>query len=478
MAGKNYSNRVIFILLIGDLIFLNLAFIATSYITSRSLSFLPIDQTFSFLVIINLFWSVLAVNSDLYKIDRFVQVHKNMSKAILIVILHYIAVSLILYTTDVFNLSTYRLIIFYIFIFFFLYAGKIILLLMVKYLRKKGANLQTVVILGGGKVGDEIKALIMADYSFGYKYLGTFDDKSSVCQFKSPKAGSLSEFKDFALKNRVDIAFIALPDDAQDMAADLMQFCDDNTIRVKIVPDFNRYIRARIKLDYYGNIPIILLHDEPLESYRNQFLKRAFDIIFSSLIIIFVLSWLIPVLGLFIKLTSKGPIFFTQHRTGLNNKEFYIIKFRTMRLNAEADTMTARKEDPRRTKVGRFLRKTNIDEIPQFINVFLGNMSIIGPRPHMLSETVHYSKIIDSYLVRHFIKPGLTGWAQINGFHGNSVNPTIMRARVKYDVYYIENWSVALDIRIFFITIYDMFRKLYIPYSIKNYNIKRFTVQI
>jgi lipopolysaccharide/colanic/teichoic acid biosynthesis glycosyltransferase len=183
-------------------------------------------------------------------------------------------------------------------------------------------------------------------------------------------------------------------------------------------------------------------------------------------------------LGLFIKLTSKGPIFFTQHRTGLNNKEFYIIKFRTMRLNAEADTMTARKEDPRRTKVGRFLRKTNIDEIPQFINVFLGNMSIIGPRPHMLSETVHYSKIIDSYLVRHFIKPGLTGWAQINGFHGNSVNPTIMRARVKYDVYYIENWSVALDIKIFFITIYDMFRKLYIPYSIKNYNIKRFTVQI
>lgn len=478
MAGKNYSNRVIFILLTGDLIFLNLAFIATSYFTSRSLSFLPTDQTFTFLVIINLFWSVLAINSDLYKVDRFIRIDQNMYKAAMILIIHYLAVSLIINITDVFDLTAHRLIIFYIFISYFLYAGKITLLLIVKYLRKRGVNLQTVAILGGGKVGDEIKAMMMTDYSFGYKYVGTFDDKPNACQFKSPKAGSLADFKEFALKNRVDVAFIALPDDNQDMAADLMQFCDDNTIRVKIVPDFNRYIRARIKLDYYGSIPIILLHDEPLESYRNQFLKRTFDIIFSSLVIILMLSWLIPVLGLFIKLTSKGPIFFTQRRTGLNNKEFDIFKFRTMKVNAEADTMTARKEDPRRTKVGRFLRKTNIDEIPQFINVFLGNMSIIGPRPHMLTETAYYSKIIDSYLVRHFIKPGLTGWAQINGFHGNSVNPTIMRARVKYDVYYMENWSVALDIRIFFITIYDMFRRLYIPYTIKTYDRKSFSLRI
>ena len=472
MAGNHYSNKVKIILQSSDLLLLNVAFFAASIFTTETFSFLSNDQTFTFLVMINLIWYVLATNSNLYKIDLLVRIDKNIYWTVFIVILHYLIVSLILYFTSIFKYSHYQILIFYFSVFYIIIAGKIALLVGLKYLRRKGYDIRNVVILGGGKVGDEIKNLITADFSFGYKYLGTFDDTPNVCQFKSAITGTLNDFKTFALENKVDVAFIALPEDDLSQVNDLMLFCDDNAIRTKVVPDFIRYIRNRIKLDYYGSIPIILLHEEPLQSYRNRFLKRSFDLVFSFFFTVFILSWLIPVLAILIKLDSKGPVFFIQRRTGLNNKEFNIIKLRTMHENADADTKQAIKGDPRITKLGAFLRANNIDEFPQFLNVLMGNMSIIGPRPHMLQETIQYSKITDSYLVRHFVKPGLTGWAQVNGFHGDTLNPTIMRGRVKHDVYYIENWSVVLDIQIFFKTIYDKFKGLFETIKIKDPLIK------
>ena len=461
MAGNHYSNKVKIILQAGDLLFLNLAFFVASYITTQTISFFPEDQTFTFLVMINFIWYVLASYSDLYKIDLLVRIDKNIYKVLFITTFHYLIISLILYLSGIFNVSAYQIFIFYFTVYYSIFAGKILLLLTLKFLRRHKYDIRTVVILGGGKVGDEIKSLIMADYSFGYRYLGTFDDTSSDCQFKSAVMGTLDDFKTFALTNKVDVAFIALREDAFSRVDDLMQFCDDNTIRVKIVPDFMRYIRNRIKLDYYGSIPIILLREEPLESYRNQFLKRSFDILFSLFVLLFILTWLVPLLGLLIKLDSKGPIFFVQRRTGLNNKVFKVFKFRIMHENEEADTKAASDGDPRLTRIGGFLRKTNIDELPQFINVLLGNMSVIGPRPHMLQETDQYSKIVDSYLVRHFVRPGITGWAQVNGFHGDTLSSKIMRGRVRCDVFYIENWSVLLDIRIFFKTFYFKYQGLF-----------------
>lgn len=458
MAGNHYSNKVKIILQSGDLLFLNVAFLVSSIVTTHHSSFLPKDQTFSFLIMINLIWYVLAANSDLYNIDRLIRIDKNIYKALFLVTLHYAIVTLVLYLTGVFKYSNHQLFIFYFSVYYSIFAGKILLLVGLKYMRQKGYYIRNVVILGGGRVGDEIKSLLMADFSFGFKYMGTFDEKPNICQFKTAIKGNLKEFKSFALENKVDFAFIALPDTSSEVVSELMQFCDANSIRARIVPDFMSFIRSRIKLDFYGNIPLILLRQEPLESYRNQFLKRSFDICFSLFFVVFVLSWLIPLLGLLIKIDSKGPVFFLQRRTGHNNKEFNIIKFRTMRVNQEANTRQARKGDPRITKLGAFLRKTNIDEFPQFLNVLIGNMSVIGPRPHMLQHTQFYGEIIDSYLVRHFVKPGLTGWAQVNGFRGDTTNPAQMRGRVKHDVYYIENWSVSLDIRIFFKTIYNMYK--------------------
>ena len=193
----------------------------------------------------------------------------------------------------------------------------------------------------------------------------------------------------------------------------------------------------------------------PIDKHTNKFFKRFFDIIFSIIIIVGVLSWLTPILAIFIKLESKGPIFFKQMRNGLNYEEFSCYKFRSMRLNEIADLEQVSKNDPRITKIGKFMRKTSIDELPQFFNVLLGEMSVVGPRPHMVSHTEMYAKSVDKFMVRHFIKPGITGLAQTNGFRGEVENERDIINRVKYDIFYLENWSLLLDTKIIFLTIYN-----------------------
>lgn len=190
----------------------------------------------------------------------------------------------------------------------------------------------------------------------------------------------------------------------------------------------------------------------PLKSMRNRVLKRGFDILFSSMALLAFPIVLIPV-AIAIKMSSPGPVFFKQKRTGYKGKEFNCYKFRTMRVNAQADSLQATEHDPRKTRVGDFMRRTNIDELPQFINVFLGNMSVVGPRPHMLKHTEEYSKLIDKYMVRHLIKPGITGWAQVNGLRGQTEQLWQMEGRVEHDVWYIEHWSFLLDLKIIVRTI-------------------------
>ncbi|OOQ57760.1 hypothetical protein BC343_13295 [Mucilaginibacter pedocola] len=184
--------------------------------------------------------------------------------------------------------------------------------------------------------------------------------------------------------------------------------------------------------------------------------KRAFDIVFSLAVIIFILSWLMPILALLITIESKGPFIFSQKRSSRNNKTFHCYKFRSMYINADCDTLQTAKGDPRITRIGAFLRRYNLDELPQFFNVLMGNMSVIGPRPHMLSQTKEYAKLIDTFMVRHFVKPGITGWAQVNGLRGQTKTVSEMQARVEADLWYLKNWSFSLDMRITMRTILQM----------------------
>ncbi|MBE9585880.1 exopolysaccharide biosynthesis polyprenyl glycosylphosphotransferase [Mucilaginibacter sp. JRF] len=223
---------------------------------------------------------------------------------------------------------------------------------------------------------------------------------------------------------------------------------ENRCLRLKLVADSSLNHPDPLQVSYMGGFSILSHRYEPLEKVENIVKKRVFDIIFSSLVIIFILSWLYPIIGLIIKIQSPGPILFKQLRSGKDNQSFYCYKFRSMKMNTTSDAKQATKDDDRITPIGRFLRKSSIDELPQFFNVLFGDMSIVGPRPHMLTMTDEYSKIINQYMVRHFLKAGITGWAQVNGFRGETKDPQLMQHRVEHDVWYLENWSMLLDIKI------------------------------
>ena len=231
-----------------------------------------------------------------------------------------------------------------------------------------------------------------------------------------------------------------------------MLFCENNFKILKFISERGRILSKKLQSDTYGFSTVQSLRPMPLSNDYNSFIKRFFDIIFSFLVIVFILSWVTPLIALLIKIESKGPVFFKQTRNGIKYKEFTCFKFRSMFENKTADTQQATKNDIRVTRVGRFLRKTSIDELPQFFNVLMGEMSVVGPRPHMIKENEKYSKSIKKFMVRHFVKPGITGMAQVKGYRGEIETETDIKNRVKYDIYYLENWTLLLDLNIIFLT--------------------------
>lgn len=241
-----------------------------------------------------------------------------------------------------------------------------------------------------------------------------------------------------------------------DLYLKILDVAEQKMIRVYMVPDFKYVSLAPAHFDVINEMPFLKLIREPLSNPKKQVLKRTFDICFSLFIMLFLLSWLIPVIALIVKLESNESVFFLQKRSGFKNKSFFCIKFRSMTVDKNADIRTAVKNDPRVTKFGAFMRKTSIDELPQFINVFLGDMSVVGPRPHMISQTDMYSKITKKYMTRHIVKPGITGWAQVMGSRGEIFSHRDMEKRIEKDIWYIQNWSFFLDLKIIFLTLYNI----------------------
>jgi putative colanic acid biosynthesis UDP-glucose lipid carrier transferase len=237
-----------------------------------------------------------------------------------------------------------------------------------------------------------------------------------------------------------------------------MKDAEMKCIRFKVVPDLSVFFTKPVLIDYIRDLPVLSFRSEPLEDIGNRVKKRILDIVVSALVVIFILSLLFPLLGLLIYLESPGPILFKQIRTGKINKPFYCYKFRSMRINKDADTKQATKNDSRVTRIGRFFRKTSLDEFPQFLNVLKGEMSLVGPRPHMVKHTNDFSKMVEHYMIRQFLKPGITGWAQVNGYRGEIFNDEQIIKRVRNDLWYLENWTIWLDIRILFLTVYNVIK--------------------
>lgn len=324
-----------------------------------------------------------------------------------------------------------------------------------KYFRSKGFNFRNVVIVGAGKTGMHMYKALLSDDGYGFRFLGFFDDNAALRGVVPQYLGGVEKVEQFVLENSVDKIYCALPSSQDEKILRLIKFSEQHMIQFYIIPEHNRYVRKHMHYEMFGDVPVLSLRKEQLESPVHRMIKRTFDLFFSLIVLLLFPLWLLPV-ALIVKFTSPGPVFFKQRRTGLRGKEFYCYKFRTMRTNKDSDRLQATKGDTRITPVGKFLRRTSIDELPQFINVFKGDMSVVGPRPHMIKHTEDYSKIIDRYMVRHMVKPGLTGWAQVNGYRGETRELWQMEKRVEYDVWYIENWNFWLDIKIIFLTVINM----------------------
>ena len=331
---------------------------------------------------------------------------------------------------------------------------KLIIYFALKHYRLKGGSNRNTIIIGYNNATKALENVFISKPIYGYRYLGFFTNKAI-----SNKLGNIDQALNYMTKANVDDIYCSLSELTDQELKDLTKFANANFKTLKFIPDATQIISSGFEVDYYDYFPVLKLNESELTKPFNSALKRIFDVVFSLLVLLFILSWLTPLLFILIKLESRGSIFYIHERNGLDYKTFKCFKFKSFKENAN-DNEHVSKKDHRLTRIGRFIRKTSIDELPQFYNVLKGDMSVVGPRPHMLAYNKAYAKQVDEiqFLARHSIKPGITGLAQIRGYRGEIISDTDIIGRIKHDVFYIKNWSLILDLKIIFLTIYNLFK--------------------
>jgi putative colanic acid biosynthesis UDP-glucose lipid carrier transferase len=338
---------------------------------------------------------------------------------------------------------------------------KLIVRIIFKRLRNSKQMRRRVLIVGAGDSGINFYQQYVKDSHYGYALTGFVDDTSNPI-INGHYLGKTSEIDKVIATHELDDIVVAMPINDESQLEMIVSAGERQGKRVKIIPHYQRFTNGKIHVGTLGgSLPIITLRSLPLDVVDNKIYKRMFDIIFSVFVITLIMSWLIPILSIIIKLTSKGPVFFKQERWGLNNKPIMCYKFRSMvvaskDVDSGGNYQQAKKHDPRVTKIGAFLRKTSLDELPQFFNVLMGSMSVVGPRPHPVPLNMVSKDSVQNYMMRHWVKPGITGWAQTNGYRGETRKPYLMQKRVEFDVWYMENWTFWLDLQIILQTLVNM----------------------
>lgn len=443
---------------IGDMVVLNLMFLLV-YHELDSFYTKAIDNNLrevllllNFCYFFSLYFVPIQLHRSIVYLDKIVQ----RAFSVISLLIFLFATSLIfLNVGDV--LATF-LVVYYVSTIVVFSCWRVFVRMLLKFYRRKGYNFKRVVIVGAEKNGMELYRAMRDDISSGFNILGFFDDNLALKDILPSYLGTTDKVEEFAIAKDIDEIYCTLPGTNDEKILRMLNFAEKQMIRFYIVPEFYRNVKKSMVMEFLESVPLLTIRREPLQAFYNRALKRSFDLVFSSVVLCTIFPILYVLIGFLIKRSSPGPIFFKQKRTGLYGHDFECYKFRTMRVNDQADTMQAVKDDPRKTKIGDFLRRTNLDEFPQFINVFKGDMSVVGPRPHMLKHTEQYSALIDKYMVRHLVKPGVTGWAQVTGYRGETKTLEQMEGRVKRDVWYIENWTFFLDLKIIVVTLVNMFR--------------------
>jgi len=429
---------------VGDTLFLNLS-ISFSFSIVRG-THSSSDLTYLF-IFSNLAWLFLILVSNPYDLNKGWSVSKILKSQLSFIFIHLLVVASLIFFFDrryaVFQIGM----IYGIFVPLF-FCWKIV----AYYFRKvftAELTKKNYIIIGRNSISREIRKHYMLNPQLGYSFTQYFDISSGD--------DTLENIMEFCANEEVHEIFYCSYDSNPSSLKALVSFGLDSLIKVRVILDLPTHGQS-IQLDRFENMPGLNISTVPLDDSGNQFIKRVFDILFSFVFMFLIMSWLLPIIYVLIKIDSRGPVFFLQLRSGKDNKPFKCLKFRTMVVNSNSDTLQATKDDPRITKLGQFLRKTSIDELPQFFNVFFGSMSVVGPRPHMLKHTEEYSKLIEAFLGRHYVKPGITGLAQCMGYRGETKTLAEMSNRVRLDRYYIENWSFWFDIKIIFLTIVSLVR--------------------
>ncbi len=448
MAQHRYSRFFPYFFLFADLLCLNSSILFSNYYLFNSTTLTQPYQTLH--LFLNVIWLLVFFGSRLQEIDRNSRLLDHLNKVLTGLVINLSIVFALWFALQPVDYSRKFLFVAYLGFTISILTWRSIWHYTIRYYRIKGFNIRNVLIIGKGDLAHSLVEYFSENPELGYKVEGILDEVQD--------RDKIDDLESFTTEKRTDAIFCCVPNLTESKIKEIIDFAENNLIKIHLISQFSKLVSYSLSIEQFGNIPIINVNSIPLDNSLNRFVKRLFDILFSSLVIAVILSWLVPIIGFFVKLESKGPIFFKQKRHGKDNKNFLCWKFRTMTFEREAEFKQARKNDSRITKIGNILRKTSIDELPQFINVFLGDMSVVGPRPHPIELNEEFQPRIDRFWQRHAVKPGITGLAQAKGFRGETVELSDMSGRVKLDRFYVKNWSLILDFKIIILTILSILR--------------------
>jgi len=456
--NKNLSNLIRIVFLLLDLLALNTVYFSCKFFFRNYIADDLFMQYTYLWMACNIVWLVVSWgnntyrNSDIFSFEKF-------SKNTMHAYGYFLGlITLYLFMYKQFEVSRIFFVCMLVSFGVGLMTNRIIHLGLYHYFKNKAYIARKVLIIGYNQRAQKLVEYL-EQQPINTEILGFCEDESNIHELTHyPIITDRKNIIAISLKEQVTEIFSTISPEEDKYIYTLMNQADQACIRFKILPNLDHFIRRPVHIEYIDDMPVLSPRNEPLDDVGNRIKKRFFDLAVSSFAIIFILSWLVPLIALLIKLESRGPVFFVQKRNGKDGKPFNCLKFRSMRVSADADARQASKGDERITRLGRFMRKTSIDELPQFFNVLMSDMSVVGPRPHMLKHTQDYSRLINQFMIRHFLKPGITGWAQVNGFRGETKTLEDMANRVTYDIWYLENWSLWLDARIVFMTVFNIFR--------------------
>ncbi|NDW17731.1 exopolysaccharide biosynthesis polyprenyl glycosylphosphotransferase [Dysgonomonas sp. 216] len=419
-------------------------------------AFSTLSEYYNAFLLFILSWYLIAQKTLLYKIYRSSDLLSIAKKTIIQILYFGIVVYAFLNYHDQTTFSARYFAIYFFSLFILAILSRYIILFWLRRHRTRGGNLRHIVFIDSNSSTRMLVKLLRKRKSYGMDIKGIFLENATEDDSKDIYKFDITKLETFLKENHINMLYFSVGGELSQHLSEIQKIAYRSRIQLFYIPDAVDDLPNNLRIDYFEAIPVMANKKLPLDNVFNQVIKRIFDILFSLTVVILILSWLYPLLALFIKLDSKGPVLFLQDRNGLNGQTFKCFKFRTMKPNSEAGIVATEKNDRRITRMGRILRKTSIDELPQFLNVLLGNMSIVGPRPHMVHQDNYYNNLLPKYCIRYYVKPGITGLSQVSGLRGEIKTDEDMEKRALTDSYYVQKWSLMLDVLVVFKTVYYM----------------------